>query len=75
VLAVHSVLDKGLGLLLFAMVSWYDRESAPATPSQDDELESASPNDAPDAPPDPEDPDQVIVSDPDVQNTTSGPAS
>lgn len=75
VLAVHSVLDKGLGLLLFAVVSWYDRESAPATPFQDGELESASPNGAPDAPPDPEDSDQVIVPDPDVQNTTSGPAS
>ena len=27
VLAVHSVLDKGLGVLLFGLVSWYDRRS------------------------------------------------
>lgn len=27
VLAVHSVLDKGLGVILFAVVSWYNRRS------------------------------------------------
>lgn len=35
VLAVHSVLDKGLGLVLFGIVSWYDRQS-PSSPQSDE---------------------------------------
>lgn len=50
VLAVHSVLDKGLGLGLFAVVSWYDRqetqsdESLPSDPAPDDHRRGSEAN-------------------------------
>lgn len=43
VLAVHSVLDKGLGLLLFVFVSWWDRTAAP--PDGDEDAEGSPPSD------------------------------
>lgn len=46
VLAVHSVLDKGLGLLLFALVSWYDRNASLSTSPPDDTDAPAPPEDA-----------------------------
>ena len=38
VLAVHSVLDKGLGLLLFVLVSWWDRTPSPPGADEDSNL-------------------------------------
>jgi hypothetical protein len=49
VLAVHSVLDKGLGLLLFAGVSWYDRRSILSdgeAPEEPDALDPAAHRDS-----------------------------
>jgi len=43
VLAVHSVLDKGLGLMLFAAVSWYDRRSLFSDGSEPDAPDSLDP--------------------------------
>ncbi len=58
VLAVHSVLDKGLGLLLFGLVSWYDRDvSVPMSENGE------APSDALVAAPDPE-PDAEPASEP-----------
>lgn len=41
VLAVHSVLDKGLGIMIFALVSWRDRwdSQPPAVPSGSPEVD------------------------------------
>jgi hypothetical protein len=57
VLAVHSVLDKGLGVVLFGLVSWYDRRSlfTDGETEEDEALQSEA-HSAPDAnrAPDPE---------------------
>lgn len=62
VLAVHSVLDKGLGLVLFAVVSWYDRRSLLS--DDDDEPDSMSPEAHREAT-------AEVASDPDLQSTPS----
>ncbi|MFB6248734.1 MAG: hypothetical protein ABEL97_09210 [Salinibacter sp.] len=67
VLAVHSVLDKGLGLMLFAFVSWRDRRDShpPTVPDgppeepRPDDLSDAPSSSLPNSPPDAEHPSAV----------------
>jgi hypothetical protein len=60
VLAVHSVLDKGLGLVLFVVVSWYDRRSLFAEGRSDGSPADPSPKSEAD-----------LTSEPDLQRTPS----